>query len=164
MYKEVGFVMTANGVSVERSTDTVYGGTHESGFTAEQLGGKYMYSFEITDFPEGATNVTVTPYVVYLDGEKELGETAEYVVTKDEKGLGFSQTATGLEPEPFDIPLVNAAQEETTAEETENKGTAEEPKAESTEAAKETAVFTADEVLSDSAFVFEPEPDAKEAA
>ena len=68
-YKEVGFIFEYDGKSVMKSTNTVYNTIDESGFTAEELGGKYIYSFTIDDIKDGTQGeINVTAYHIDLDG------------------------------------------------------------------------------------------------
>ncbi len=165
-YQEVGFVFEFGDKKVEKSTQVVYGSTEESTYTAADLGSKYMYSFEITDMPAGSTNLKVTPFVVYVNGEKELGRTEEYIVESD------GQTITGLVilERSTDDTNVNVAEASESTETSESK-TEENSEEKAGEEADETAVEAKDEtaviidiVASESAFVFEPEEEVKEAS
>ena len=81
-YREVGFIFEFNGKTVRKSTKTVYASVEESDFTAEELGGKYMYAFNISDIDAAyfGENIKVTPFAVTLKGKEVLGESREYSV------------------------------------------------------------------------------------
>ena len=70
-YKEVGFIIEANGKSVTRSTSTVYTSI-AGGESFVANAGTYQYSFDIDRIGEGNKDVEikVTPYAVDLSGKK----------------------------------------------------------------------------------------------
>lgn len=81
-YREVGFILEANGKTVRRGTSTVYGSIDNSAYGLSDLGGNHMFSFTITDI-DGAnlsTEIKVTPYAITQSGEEILSDTSSYSV------------------------------------------------------------------------------------
>ncbi len=154
-YKEVGFIFEFNGKQVTRSTDTVYYSSAESSFTAEQLGGKYMYSFEISDIPaefSGAA-IKVTAYAVTLNGDFIKGKTQEYSVDalkalKPAEQIGTDNAAADEAPTLEQADETKESIEEFTAKTAEDEAFA----------------FAADEVISGCAMVLDISYDIKEAS
>lgn len=111
-YKEVGFVFEVNGKKVTKSTSTVYTSLANSGITPDMFGGKYIYSFTISDIGDANMNaeITATPYAIDKnDNEINIiaGDTvkyADYVVN----------ALTDNTVEIIDIVEANDVNEETT--------------------------------------------------
>lgn len=81
-YKEVGFIFEANGKEVRKSTNTVYSSIADSKIgTADFENAKYLYSFEIGDIADTATEIKVTPYSVDLKGNEVKAESSVYTLS-----------------------------------------------------------------------------------
>ena len=86
-YAEAGFIMTCNGVTVEKASSTVYssilalgeGVTAASQFADASA---YFVTYTITDIPQSAfaSEIVVTPYWVTADGVKTLGDAVTVTV------------------------------------------------------------------------------------
>lgn len=81
-YEEVGFIFEYNGTIVRKSFDTVYLSVEGSSFSPEDLGGKYMYAFDVTDIDQEYLDalIKVTPYAITLEGTEVRGESKEVSV------------------------------------------------------------------------------------
>lgn len=79
-YREIGFELTRDETTVTRSVTSVFStliAADDSGDTYEALtaeDGKYLYALAISDIPEDAVLLTVSPYTVDTEGNKVTGE------------------------------------------------------------------------------------------
>ncbi len=112
-YKEVGFIFEYDGKTVMKGTNTVYGAVDEGGFTAENLGGKYIYSFTIDDIKDGTQGeINVTAYHIDLDGS--IHESAFKMVSEISKAIGAVPDDEVKSAEaPADIKEIPVIEDET---------------------------------------------------
>ncbi|MBQ8940651.1 MAG: hypothetical protein IJ062_02360 [Firmicutes bacterium] len=112
-YKEVGFIFEYDGKSVMKSTNTVYNTIDESGFTAEELGGKYIYSFTIDDIKDGTQGeINVTAYHIDLDGS--IHESIFNPVSEISKAIGaVPEDEVKSAEAPADIKEIPVIEDET---------------------------------------------------
>ncbi|MBQ9519076.1 MAG: hypothetical protein IJR59_04195 [Firmicutes bacterium] len=169
-YLEVGFIFECNGKTAERSTDTVYSSTDDASMTAADFGQDYMYSFSITDFAEGTTQIKVTPYAVDLDGNRIVGHDNLIDVNVDDKGemtiefaadnADISLNTASSDEEGADN-AVEGSEDEQTSDEVSEEVSAETSVKEEEE--KADSVIFIDDTASEGAFIFESE-EQKEAS
>ena len=153
-YKEVGFIFEFDGKTVRRATKTVYMNVEDSDYSAEELGGKYMYAFSIDDIDEAnfSSLIKVTPFAIDMKGKEVLGESVEYSVNslsqlKPMSVYGADENAIS-QSSASNSSAVETKQNDVKANETRSSAKPEDK-------AFEEYVFISDETLSGSAIVIE---------